>query len=489
VRNDDSAEIRVVANYVADTGALAQSVSRKLQLHPGLRGLFNLELTDNISSSIIAQLSLNSTNSNIPNVQCGVTRVYDSQVTCDGQVDLISNQFTATLTDTTTSQVFELTADFSDSAAADIVMTSGADSVAGQGVFANTELAATSVLTSSGSQLTAIDIKNTDPLFNRGRLISMSGQNLGMGADTPLILWNNNYVDVYSSYEILPIDDKIPQSTMTNVAYRSAVLLNADTFTVQLSNTSQPEFDENYTVTYQASDPTALFLSGLFPPDRTNFTINGVAIAGTLGSSSDPVVIVEGNPIAIAWADTTNSAILADLRWRLAIRSTTDFQKERRSQWMSSASQELTFADSTIQWTAPPNFTDNLLGNLPGDADIYLRIRDSADTMRGAAQSIFVRILSSDSNAPPIAFDDSVITTQNRPVNISVLANDRDFEGDALSVSKVETPSNGTVSVGTDGVVTYTPATGFTGSDQFQYQITDTKGGTDTALVTVNVIL
>jgi Big-like domain-containing protein len=89
-------------------------------------------------------------------------------------------------------------------------------------------------------------------------------------------------------------------------------------------------------------------------------------------------------------------------------------------------------------------------------------------------------------NRPPIANDDTAGTTQNTPVTISVLANDTDPDGDALTVQSVTQPAHGTAT--TNGTTaTYTPNTNFTGTDTFTYTVRDTAGNTATAKVTVTV--
>ena len=89
-------------------------------------------------------------------------------------------------------------------------------------------------------------------------------------------------------------------------------------------------------------------------------------------------------------------------------------------------------------------------------------------------------------NGTPTAVDDEASTRRNRPVDIAVLANDTDPDGDTLSVTDATTPADGTVEINDDGTVTYTPAAGFTGTDTFDYTITDGIAD-DTATVTVAV--
>lgn len=90
-------------------------------------------------------------------------------------------------------------------------------------------------------------------------------------------------------------------------------------------------------------------------------------------------------------------------------------------------------------------------------------------------------------NGPPDAVDDAAAVQAGRPATINVLANDRDPDGDPLTVTNVGTPSNGTAVLGAGGQVTYTPRAGFVGTDTFTYRISDGRGGTDEARVTVTV--
>jgi len=90
-------------------------------------------------------------------------------------------------------------------------------------------------------------------------------------------------------------------------------------------------------------------------------------------------------------------------------------------------------------------------------------------------------------NDPPNAVDDTESTRPNQPVGIVVLSNDSDPDGDPLTVTDFTQPSNGSLMLHTDGSFTYTPNSGFTGTDTFTYTITDGRDGTDTATVTITV--
>ena len=91
---------------------------------------------------------------------------------------------------------------------------------------------------------------------------------------------------------------------------------------------------------------------------------------------------------------------------------------------------------------------------------------------------------------PPQANDDGVTGHSNKAVVISVLGNDTEGTHplDAASVEIVAQPQHGTVSVGTDGTITYTSGPGYVGEDRFAYRVMDSEGNwSESAEVTVAV--
>lgn len=99
-----------------------------------------------------------------------------------------------------------------------------------------------------------------------------------------------------------------------------------------------------------------------------------------------------------------------------------------------------------------------------------------------------------DPNTSPVAIDDSANTEANTAVTIDVLANDSDpdsnaisidsFDGTSIQGGSVSLDDNGTTDNSNDDRLIYTPADGFSGSDSFNYTISD---GTATATATVNI--
>ena len=93
-------------------------------------------------------------------------------------------------------------------------------------------------------------------------------------------------------------------------------------------------------------------------------------------------------------------------------------------------------------------------------------------------------------DAAPVANNDFATTDEDTPIDVSVLANDNDSDGDTLSVVSVTQGTNGAVSINPDKTVRYAPALNFFGSDSFTYTIDDGHGGqaTATVIVTVNAV-
>ena len=89
-------------------------------------------------------------------------------------------------------------------------------------------------------------------------------------------------------------------------------------------------------------------------------------------------------------------------------------------------------------------------------------------------------------NTAPVAVNDTATVTAGQSVEIRVLDNDSDTDGDTIIVSSVSTPANGTSTLSA-GVVTYTAAEEFVGEVVMNYTLSDQNGGTDNGVITVTV--
>ena len=109
--------------------------------------------------------------------------------------------------------------------------------------------------------------------------------------------------------------------------------------------------------------------------------------------------------------------------------------------------------------------------------------------------SVTVTVTVTPSDDAPVAVDDNVtvFVTSGTPTAtpIDVLANDTDADGDTLNVTAIGPRSNGGsasyISIPTVKKILYTPAAGFTGTETFEYTISDGTSESN-ATVTVEVV-
>ncbi|GMQ82205.1 MAG: hypothetical protein BMS9Abin05_1650 [Rhodothermia bacterium] len=139
--------------------------------------------------------------------------------------------------------------------------------------------------------------------------------------------------------------------------------------------------------------------------------------------------------------------------------------------------------DDTILYTPEENY--NGMDNFGYQVD---------DGNGGMAQAN-VAITVTPVNDAPTAENDQANSTENIPVDIDVLANDADVDGDPLTINIISQPQNGQAAVDdkatpgdpTDDTVLYTPVANFNGMDSFTYQVDDGNGGQAQATVDITI--
>ena|GEM_PF-7015138 len=121
------------------------------------------------------------------------------------------------------------------------------------------------------------------------------------------------------------------------------------------------------------------------------------------------------------------------------------------------------------------------------DAGLDLDLSTTADN--GTFSRTFDVTVNPAPNVTPIAQADSFDVLEDSTGNsLNVLANDTDPNGDPLIVTQVSQASaGGSVQLGPDGTLLYTPRADFFGDDTFTYTIDDGNGGQASAQVLVNV--
>jgi VCBS repeat-containing protein len=132
--------------------------------------------------------------------------------------------------------------------------------------------------------------------------------------------------------------------------------------------------------------------------------------------------------------------------------------------------------DGTVQYQPNANFH--------GTDSFSYTVSDG----NGGSDSATVTITVTAVNDAPSAVDDSATCRRNQRIDIAVLSNDSDGDGDAIQIVSVTKPaSGGTTIINPNGTIRYRAKPGFTGTDTFNYTIEDGNGGVATATVTVSV--
>jgi VCBS repeat-containing protein len=109
---------------------------------------------------------------------------------------------------------------------------------------------------------------------------------------------------------------------------------------------------------------------------------------------------------------------------------------------------------------------------------------DGQDAPTQASVTITVRSV----NDPPIAEDDTVDLLEDcGQVPVQVLDNDRDPDGDALTVTELTLPTHGAAWLDDDQQLRYRPDDDYYGPDLFEYRVDDGNGGTATARVRIRI--
>ena len=126
-----------------------------------------------------------------------------------------------------------------------------------------------------------------------------------------------------------------------------------------------------------------------------------------------------------------------------------------------------------------------------GNATITVLVTDAGEMSNEISFAFTIDAVNDD----PVAVDDIADVDEDGSVSGNVMDNDSDLDADyndpsgysVLSVSLVDSPSNGSLNLNTEGLWDYTPNADWYGTDNFVYELNDEAGGSDRATVTITV--
>lgn len=262
-------------------------------------------------------------------------------------------------------------------------------------------------------------------------------------------------------------DDTVTVNSRDNMI---SVLEN-DSEGVVLVRVSQPSHG---TATVVGDKVRYIPTPGYSGPDSFTYTVtdrNGNEITSTVNVTVPDTVNYA--PTAMPDSDTTpeNTAVMIDV---LANDSDPDGDTLSLADVDTPSHGTAVISGDNIIYTPAADFI--------GTDTFNYTIRDSNNNTATAAITVTV----SNVNSAPLATNDTRTTPEDTPITIDVMSNDSDPDGDSIRIDSNDSPISGTAVISGDSII-YTPNSGFTGTDIFDYTITDGNGGTQTATVTVTV--
>ncbi|RYF75722.1 MAG: tandem-95 repeat protein, partial [Cytophagaceae bacterium] len=229
--------------------------------------------------------------------------------------------------------------------------------------------------------------------------------------------------------------------------------VGSDAFTYQVCDNASPVLCTTATVHLTVQPTTVDILPPVATSDIANTNVNIPTTGNVLNNDTDP----QGGPLtaSVTTQPTAGTVTMSP--------------------------------DGTYVYTPPTDFT--------GTVSFCYSTSNSAGLSASACVSVNVIPLPSTGNDAPIANNDNTQTTAGTSVTVVVLANDTDpdsattLSGQLANPTIPSQPSVGTAVVNTDGTITFTPPSGFTGVVSFPYSVCDkaTPASCATAVVSVEV--
>lgn len=248
-----------------------------------------------------------------------------------------------------------------------------------------------------------------------------------------------------------PDDDVLTYSVIVQPSHGTITMNSNGTYTY----TPEPEYVGFDYVTYQACDP-----GGLCGTAIIEF---GMSFVNDFPIANDDVFYVQMN--------TGRTASVA----------TNDIEYDNEPNFWSIISPPSNAASFSMNLNGTFSFTP--VNGYTGTVTFTYQACDPCGVCDQGTVTLIVA-----NNSAPNAQNDSHFTQLNVPLSLSVAQNDSDPNGDALTYSVVTGPANGTFSMNSNGVYSYTPNSMWWGFDYITYQACDVFGVCDQATLEIEVV-
>ncbi len=147
---------------------------------------------------------------------------------------------------------------------------------------------------------------------------------------------------------------------------------------------------------------------------------------------------------------------------------------------------DVTTSNGSLTLNADGSFTYTPNANYNGSDSFTYHANDGTTNSNVATVIITINNV----NDAPVAVDDGYVVNEDAPLTITapgVLINDTDVDGGTLIAVLNTSPSNGSLTLNTNGSFTYTPNADFNGIDSFTYYANDGTANSNVATVTITV--
>ncbi len=283
---------------------------------------------------------------------------------------------------------------------------------------------------------------------------------VGSVNDAPIVINESPMTDEDTPINLdLIANDSDPDGDAITLDSVDAVSTSGGTVVVELDGTvtytPPPNFSGTDTFAYTVCDPFGACTSGLVEVDVLPVNDPPVGATDTVTVDEDVTTTldvlandsdVDGDVLSVTGVDTTGTLGTVVVN-----------------------------PDGTIDYTPPAGYN--------GPDSFTYTVCDPA----GLCDVVTVNLTVAALPDPPVATDDTAVTSEDTVAVIDVLVNDSDADGDPLTVNLITQPANGTVSINADDTITYIPDPEFSGTDTFTYTVCDGTGRCDIGTVTVTV--
>ena len=300
----------------------------------------------------------------------------------------------------------------------------------------------------------------------------------------------NSVEDPPDLYDLAAIVET-PEDTSVDVTFYVSDI-DTDLADIILNGvTSDPDLIDLYTFT-KSTDDSGLVTLTIVPAENISGNIT-IDITASDGSKSDTesftlkIYSVNDSPVAVDDTGETDE----DVAITIDVLANDDDLENPDSIYVLSTTSPQLLSDGTAGHGTIVNNNDGTLTYTPG-ADEYedifftYELSDSGNLRDTATVTITINLV----NDAPRLTNDSRTIIEDNSVDIAVLVNDSDVEGDAFSISENSDPLHGSVELDVETqTYTYTPEKDYSGSDSFTYTVQEDEDNSVTATATVNITI